>query len=229
MITVELKLDEGIPQYDCSSCRNCQSVFGKSLCSIKNRGCCWYFPKFSLYEIHRMVKTEEGLKNLNNIISLPKTKVYNYYIHAEGYFDEAGYNEYIKNECEWDTKIKDKTIFFRACPFVNPGIGCTLPRKYRSYVCNFFICDDILKKAEKYQEFRNYINERNSYVKWIEWENASLEALFVEQKINLINNFEEIIDILKDIPLRECEFRKLEPVKVFNETGDKEKLKCFVI
>lgn len=214
MIKIDLEIDQGIPQYGCSSCWNCQSVFGKSLCSINNRGCCWYFPKFSLYEIHKMVKTEEGLETLKNIINLPKTKIHNYYIHAEGYFDELGYNEYIKNEYEYDTKIKDKTIFFRACPFVEAGKGCTLPKRYRSYVCNFFICDDILKKAEKHEEFNKYINERNSYARWIEWENVSLESLFMEQRLNLVNNFDEIINILKDMPLRECEFRNLEPIEI---------------
>lgn len=216
MIKIDLEIDQGIPQYGCSSCWNCQSVFGKSLCSIENRGCCWYFPKFSLYEIHKMVKTEEGLETLKNIINLPKTKIHNYYIHAEGYFDEAAYKEYIKNEYECDIGVKDKTIFFRMCPFVEAGIGCTLPKRYRSYVCNFFICEDILKKAEKYEEFKDYINERNSYARWIEWENVSLESLFIEQKLNLVNNFDEIINMLKDISLRECEFRNLELIEILD-------------
>lgn len=29
MIKIDLKVDEGIPQYGCSSCGNCQSVFAK--------------------------------------------------------------------------------------------------------------------------------------------------------------------------------------------------------
>ena len=225
MIKIDLKLDQGIPQYGCSSCGNCQSVFGKSLCSIKNRGCCWYFPKFTLYEIHKMAKSEDGLGTLKNIISLPKTKVHNYYIHAEGYFDEAGYKEYIENGHQYDTEVKDKTIFFRTCPFVKPEMGCTLPKRYRSYVCNFFICDEIVKKLENHEEFKNYVNERNSYSRWIEWENVSLESLFMEQKLNLINNFEEIIDMLKDMPLRECEFRNLDPIEVSEDSSNDLSLK----
>lgn len=216
MIKINLEIDQGIPQYGCSSCWNCQSDFGKSLCSVKNRGCCWYFPKFSMYEIHKMVKTEEGLETLKKIINLPKTKIHNYYIHAEGYFDESGYNDYINNQYEYDTKVNDKTIFFRECPFVEVGEGCTLPKRYRSYVCNFFICEDILIKAEKYEEFKNYIYERNSYSRWIEWENTSLEALFMEQKLNLVNNFDKIISILKDMPLREYEFSNLEPIEILD-------------
>ena len=225
MIELDLKLDQGIPQFGCSSCRNCQSIFGKSLCSIKNRGCCFYFPKFTLYEIHKMVRGKEGLKTLNKIIKLPRTKIYNYYIHAKGYFDEAGYKKYITTEEAYEFNIKDKSIFFRACPFVKQGIGCTLPRRYRSYVCNFFICDEIVKKAEKYDEFKNYIRERNSYVRWIEWENLSLQELLDEKKINLADNFEEVINALKSIPLEECEFPNLNSIMVADEFSDNIEIK----
>ena len=119
MVKVQLKFDQGNPQYDCSSCCNCQSIFGKSLCSIKNRGCCWYFPKFTLHEIHKMAIDKEGLSILNLIMNLPKVEVHNYYIHAIGYFDELGYKEYIIQSEEKDyANVRDKSIFFRACPFV---------------------------------------------------------------------------------------------------------------
>lgn len=222
MIKIDLKLDQGIPQYGCSSCSNCQSIFGKSLCSVKNRGCCWYFPKFTLYEIHKMVKGKNGLETLKDILSLPKVKIYYYYIHAKGYFDEVGYKKYIKTGYLYDTDIKDESIFFRACPFVRQGEGCTIPSRYRSYVCNFFICDEIVKKAEKYDEFNNYVKERNNYVRWIEWENVSLENFLMEKKLNLVNNFDEIIDILKNIPLRECEFRRLKPLMIKENANDDE-------
>jgi hypothetical protein len=217
MIKIDLKFDQHIPQYDCSSCSDCQSIFGKSLCSIKNRGCCWYFPKFTLHEIHKMVKGKDGLKTLDNIMSVPNIKIYNYYIHAKGYFDEVGYKKYIKTDHLYDTVIEDESIFFRTCPFVTPGIGCKLPKRYRSFVCNFFICDEILKKAEKYIEFKNYIKERNSFVRWIEWENLSLEAFFYEKNLNLVNNFEEIINILKNTPLMECEFKSLESIEILQD------------
>lgn len=225
MIKLDLKLDQGIPQYSCSSCRNCKSVFGNSLCSIKNRGCCWYFPKFTLHEIHKMTKGKEGLKTLDKITKLPKTEIYNYYIHAKGYFDEAGYKKYITTEQAYKFNVKDKSIFFRACPFVKQEIGCTLPKRYRSYVCNFFICSEIVKKIEKYDEFKNYIKERNSYVRWIEWENLSLQELISEKKLNLANNFWDVITILKSIPLEKCEFPNLNSIVVEDEFNDNIKLK----
>ncbi|GKX68516.1 hypothetical protein [Inconstantimicrobium mannanitabidum] len=217
MIEINLKIDQGIPQYGCSSCSNCHSIFGNSLCSIKNRGCCWYFPKFTLYEIHKMAKEKNGLETLSRIMNLPKVEVHNYFIHAKGYFDEVGYKNYINSGQAYNTDVKDKTIFFRACPFVEQGVGCTLPKRYRSYVCNFFICDEVVKKVESYSQYKQYVNERNNYVRWIEWENLSLETFLTEKKLNLVNNFDEVITILKDMPIRECEFCSLRPIVVSDE------------
>lgn len=217
MIEINLKIDQGIPQYGCSSCSNCHSIFGNSLCSIKNRGCCWYFPKFTLYEIHKMVKEKDGLETLSRLMNIPKVEVHNYFIHAKGYFDEVGYKNYINSEQAYNTDVKDKTIFFRACPFVEQGVGCTLPKRYRSYVCNFFICEEVVKKVESYSQYKQYVNERNNYVRWIEWENLSIETFLTEKKLNLINDFDEVITILKDMPIRECEFRSLHPIVVSDE------------
>jgi hypothetical protein len=217
MVNLKVKLDQGVPQYCCNSCSNCQSIHGKSLCSIKNRGCCWYFPKFTLHEIHRMVKDDEGLKALGVILKLPEVKVYNYFIHSKGYFDERGYKKYLESEQAYDTDLPDKSIFFRACPFVESGIGCTLPEKYRSYICNFYICDEIAGELKGAEEFKRYIKERDSYVKWLEWENNSLEILLKEKKINLVSNFYEVINLLKDLPLENYEFPSLPPIERGND------------
>lgn len=217
MVNLNLKFDQGVPQYVSNSCSNCTSICGNSLCSIKNRGCCWYFPKFTLHEIHKMVKSKEGLEVLHSILRLPKVKICNYYIHAVGYFDEAGYKRFLEKEDFEEFDVKDKSIFFRACPFVEEGKGCTLPKRYRSYVCNFFICDEIKKTVEKHAMFNNYIKERNSYVKWIDWENNSLESLLKEHNINLVNNLNGVINLLKDIPLENYEFINLLPIDEENK------------
>ena len=214
MIELNLKIDQGTPQYSCNSCYNCQSSWGKSLCKIKNRGCCWYFPKFTLYDIHKMTKDEEGLQVLNKILSLPEVEIHKYYIHAKGYFDKEGYEKYIKSKNEYDSSVHDKTIYFRACPFVKEGVGCELPKKFRSNVCNFFICNEVIKVVEKNKEFNNYIKERDSFDRWINWENNSLEQILHENKLNLIDNFEGVINLLKNLPLDKYEYGQLNPIVV---------------
>ena len=38
MDKIFLKDADGMPQFGCTSCYKCSSIFGKSLCKIKNRG-----------------------------------------------------------------------------------------------------------------------------------------------------------------------------------------------
>jgi hypothetical protein len=162
-----------------------------------------------------MVKSQEGLDMLHNMLKLPEMKVYNYYLQAKGYFDEIRYNNYLLSGHAYEENVEDKTIFFRACPFVKPGKGCTLPVKYRSSVCNFFICHEVTKEVEKNGVFKNYIKERDSYVRWVEWENQSLERLLRDKGITLSDNFDEVVRTLKDTPLQGYEFPYLPPI----ETG----------
>lgn len=215
MANLKLINDCGTPQYSCSSCYSCSSICGISLTSTKNRGCCWYFPKFTLSEIHKMTKSEEGLKILHKVLSLPEVKIYNYYIHAKGYFDEEGYNKFIASEEVQEEKYNkhDKTIFFRNCPFVKAGEGCMIPARYRSYVCNFFICDEVKEELIKNEEYYKYEREMESYSRWIAWENNSLEFMLQEKGINLIDNFDEVIEVLKELPLDEYEFAELKEIK----------------
>lgn len=217
MTKLHLKLEQGVPQYVCSSCCNCNSILGKSYCSIKNRGCCWYFPKFILHDLHKMVKSEEGLSILNKVLSLPNVKINNYYIQAKGYFDEPGYKIYLKNEYNENEDVRDKSIFFRACPFVLPGAGCTLPVKYRTYICNLFICEDVIKDLEENEILRVYMRERDRYVKWIEWENQSLEILLREKGLNLKDHFDEVVALLSETELDRYEFPDLTPIGPVDE------------
>lgn len=255
MEKIYLSNSDGIPQFGCTKCHNCNSIFGKSLCKIKNRGCCWYYPKFTLFEIHKMVKTEEGLNTLNNIIKMPNTDVYNYYIHSKGFIDETSYEKYVnsfgtsrlpfatdeeveeirqeiifENEAyelyeEYNENnlvdkkhlrkprvIKDVSMFFRACPFVIENKGCTLDSKYRSYICNFFICDEIIDNLNDNSTFNKYIKERDNYIRWIEWENSSLQSLLKQNNINLINNFNAVIDLLQKLDISDYEFPSLDDI-----------------
>lgn len=164
-----------------------------------------------------MVKGKDGLNILKSILSVLKVDIYNYYIYVKGYFDKVGYKKYIKIEYVYDIDVKDKFMFFRVCLFVKLGVGCMLFKRYRSYVCNFFICDEIIKKIEKYDEFKNYINECNNYVRWIEWENYLFEIFLIEKKLNLKNGFDEIVNIFRDMLLREYKFKNLDLIVILDE------------
>lgn len=216
MAKVELKINKGIPQYMCDLCSHCDSLLGQSLCSDKHRGCCWYSPKFTLYEIHKMVKSEEGLQLLNRIRNMDNIEIYNYYIVVKSNFDKESYENFIKYHSDIleSKNVEDKTMFFKSCRFVEEGVGCTISAEYRNHVCNLFICDEIIEELKKNEAFRAYLDERNNYVRWITWENDSLQSMLAHQNLNLINNFNEIVDIFKEIPLDNYEFTKLDTVNI---------------
>lgn len=207
------QIDEGTPRYACSDCSRCFSIIGKSLCKVKNRGCCWYFPKFYLYDIQKMSKSMEGLIVLDKIQNNPGTKIYNYFIHGKGYFDREGYDEYLKSDNHIETNdIEDHTIFFRACPFVKPGRGCSLPPRYRTFICNFFICKEITETIKEHGIFKTYEKERLCYSRWLDWENEGLKYILAEKNITLAENFDEVVKTLQGLPIDEYEFPYLEPI-----------------
>lgn len=214
MDKVYLSMNEGVPQFVCTSCSNCHSLMGISMCSIQNRGCCSYFPKFELHDIHELSKTGEGMEILDQIRSLPGMIIYKYYIHAKGYFYEKGYNRFVNSQQASLYDIEDKTIFFRACPFVKPGKGCTLPVKFRHYICNIFICKEAIERAEKPELFNEYKRACDCYVRWLKRENDSLEMLLREENITMEEDFDEVIKYLRDLPIEHYEFPDLPEISI---------------
>ena len=206
MSQIQLIIDDGVPQVKVDDCMKCSSKFGISKCKIKHRGCCHYFPKFYLADIHRMVKSTDGLEALNRILSLKNVQINEYFIHAIGYFDKEGYNKYINSYESCLDDEEDKTIYFRACPFVEDGKGCTLKAEFRTDVCNFFICKEVTENFKSDELYSKYLKERESYIDWLEYENISLQKYFEDKKLDLVNNINEIINELKEIPLETYEF-----------------------
>lgn len=158
-----------------------------------------------------MSKSIEGLNILYRIKNNSDKVIYHYYIHAKGYFDKIGYRDYIaKNKNNLD-KNKDYTTYFRACPFVKDSYGCTIPPKFRTYICNFFICDYVLNNC--INEFMPYKKEVDNYTRWRLWENDSLELMLKnDYNKDLINNFDDTIKILQQIPFDNYEFPELKPI-----------------
>lgn len=205
--------DMGVPQIKCTECGKCDSVIGKSLCGITDRGCCHYFPEFTLVDIQRMALLEGGQEALELILSNPGTTINNFNIYSKGYFDKAAYDRYIASGNLLDAGgIRDHTIFFRCCPFVDPGVGCKLPPRFRTTVCNFFICAEILERPDLQELFTDYIEERSRYSRWVYRESSELAHILTENGLNLSTGFDASLMLLSRIGLSCYEFPTLEPV-----------------
>lgn len=209
-----IEYDYGVPQLACTDCGSCDSIMGKSLCSKMNRGCCHYFPEFTLAEIHRMLHLPDGKKALEIILNNTGTVINNFNIHARGHFDHEAYEKYTTSGKMLETgEIKDHTIFFRTCPFVKEGSGCIFPVRFRTTVCNFFICSEIAGNPQYSETFKTYIEERSRYSRWIHRESLELQHILAEYGLNLLLDFEGSLNLLSELPLSGYEFPKLEPVE----------------
>ncbi len=214
MGNISVQYDCSVPRIACTDCGKCSSVMGKSLCEVNDRGCCHYFPEFTLADIHRMTHIPGGLKALKIILGNPGTKINSYNIYARGYFDEQGYKKYIESNHLLEAEsLRDHTIFFRTCPFVEPGSGCVLSPRFRTTVCNFFICREILEKPDLQYEFKSYIEERSRYSRWVYRESAELQHLLAEKGVSLTSDFDNSLKLLADLPLSLYEFPELPPVE----------------
>jgi len=118
-----------------------------------------------------------------------------------------------------DGYIQDNTVFFRTCPFVRPGLGCTLPARYRTYVCNFFVCREVLENPAFQKQIAPYLQERANYVRFLEWENNQLLQAIGQKGLTIKNHIREVIELLAGLPINQYEFPKLEPVEMADGHG----------
>lgn len=208
---LSVEIYDNIPRFNCDECYKCNSKIGVSLCKYKHRGCCFYYPKFNLVDLQRMVKDPEGKPVINKILNNKRAKIFNYYIQEVGYFDKEGYNNYLKSSnFKFDkSEPLDKTLYFKSCPFVVDGKGCSIPSKFRTPVCNFFLCTEIKNTANYNNLIHSYELAAREYYHYYEWENENLIELFEEKGLTLKNNLKESLEFLKSLKIYYCEFPKL--------------------
>ncbi len=210
-----MDFDQGVPQLAYTGCAWCSSAMGISLSHIKNRGCCSYFPKFYPVELQRMSHSPEGLSVLDSILNHPSVEFLDDHIVVKGSYDAILHDKMLKEgQIPEDEMIQDKSVFFRTCPFVRSGLGCSLPSRYRPYVCNFFVCREVLGNPAYQQQLAPYLRERANYVRFLQWENNQLLQVIQEKGLTLRNNIKEVINLLAELPINQYEFPMLEPVEI---------------
>lgn len=215
MAFVYVDFDEGVPRIAFTGCSRCTSLIGLSLCRIKNRGCCYYSPKFFPVEIQRMCHSEEGMKLLESIIRMPNTVIYDDHILVKSSYDFLLHQKMLKEGLvPLDGNVSDTSVFFRTCPFVRSGVGCTLPPRYRSYVCNFFLCSEIVDNPDYQDILKPFIRERENYVRFLEWENNQLLMAMHQEGITMTGNFDTAVEFLKNTEIEQYDFPALEPAVI---------------
>lgn len=214
--------DMGVPQIGCTECGGCGSIMGVSLCSITARGCCHYFPEFTLVDIQRMAVLEGGKEALQTILSCEGTIVNDFNIYCKGPFEREAYEKYINSGNLLETgSIHDHTIFFRTCPFVIPGKGCRFPPRFRTTVCNFFVCSEIFESINDQDALQEYLKERSRYSRWVYRESGILQHLLEENGLSLRSDIDAVLSFLAEIEQSCYDFPLLDPITYESASDEK--------
>ena len=195
---------------------NAVNVQAKSLkvyVNLKTEGVVFIILNLIQQIYKECLKHSTGRSVLKRIIE-KNTKIFNYYIQVIGYFDENGYNNF-KNLNDNTSKKDayepdDNSIYFKACPFVIDGTGCSIPHQYRTPICNFFLCKEVKNKIKSKKLLNDYEEASRAYYRYYEWENQNLIELLEEKGPTLKDNFNEVIDFLSKIESYEYEFPSLQ-------------------
>ena len=75
---LKTEFKNNIPRYYCSNCSKCTSHISINFTNLKHRGCCYYFPKFNLVDIQKMVQLPGGKNVLDKIIKEAKNQGYEF-------------------------------------------------------------------------------------------------------------------------------------------------------
>jgi hypothetical protein len=181
----------------------------------KKQGMLLLLPEVLPVEIQRMCHSEEGTALLYSIVSMPNTVIYDDHILVKGSYDIILHDKMMREGLvPVDGNVTDTSVFFKTCPFVRSGSGCTLPPRYRSYVCNFFLCREILENPEYKDKLEPYVRERNNYVRFLEWENNQLFTAMNEEGLSFRKNLDGAIEFLKNLEINQYDFPLLEPVVI---------------
>lgn len=206
---IAYKVINNTPIFKCSFCNSCSSMESKNMLGIK-RGCCFYFPKYSLIDIKNILKFNRYF--LFKLITKKNVITHDYFIEVKGTFDKATYNNFLKNSTE-EELLKygnfDKTLFFKKCFFVTPK-GCSIDFRLRPHQCNLYLCRKITTNPNYL--YKKYSRERKDYFAYCNYVNTLLIQYLQENLLTLKTNFKQSVNFLEKIKINDFLFSKLEPL-----------------
>ncbi|BDR70514.1 hypothetical protein K144313037_19260 [Clostridium tetani] len=215
MHKLEYEFVNNTPIFKCNYCGHCsKEIEATSFTSVKNRGCCWYFPKYTLLNIKNILNV--GKENF--IISLLNNKnsnISSYFIEVKGSFEEKEYDKFMR-ENEYTEGSFDYKLFFRKCSFVTDK-GCSLDFSLRPHPCNLYLCRNIINNCDK--DYSSFSRERKDYFSYCNYYNEYLKYALMDKNLDLISAPLATLEFLKTISIPNFEPSEIKSI-VFNPYGD---------
>ncbi|WDC84462.1 hypothetical protein PL321_01260 [Caloramator sp. mosi_1] len=203
--------EDNIPLFRCSLCGRCDGFIESKSYINKNRGCCWYYPKYTLMDIKNIISLgrEDFIRELSTKENVYKS---NYFLEVRGYFDEEGYKKSnLKQDIDFDTKL-----FFRLCPFWQEN-GCKIEFKLRPHPCNLYLCREVIELCKDgYSEFSK---ERRDYFSYMNYFNEVIKHELMEKRMDLTSDFEGTLDFIKNYQVPNFEPRLLRELHFINQAS----------
>lgn len=214
MYTLEYEFINNTPIFKCNYCGHCsKEMEATSLTSVKNRGCCWYFPKYTLFNIKNILnmgKEDFIISILNN----KNSHISSYSIEIKGSFDGEKYEKFIK-ENEHIEHCFDYKLFFRNCSFVTDK-GCSLDFSLRPHPCNLYLCRNVISSCGEY--YSPFSRERKDYFSYCNYYNDYLKYSLIDKNLDLISSPLATLEFLKNISIPTFQPNKIDSI-VFNPYG----------
>lgn len=95
MFNLHYEFNKNIPVIRCTMCGKCHDAIEAVSYVDKNRGCCWYFPKYNLFEIKNLIDNK-NIDFFYNILKMKNCSISQFHVEIKGLFKVKEYARYEK-------------------------------------------------------------------------------------------------------------------------------------
>lgn len=212
MFTLSYEFHDNIPVFKSNFCGKCSGVLeSTSLVNRTMRGCCWYFPKYTLVDIKNII-SHGRIDFIHSLLKLEYSHISQYFIEVTGRFDSESFFNYsrtVENMPDFDNKL-----FFRLCPFCGTH-GCNIDFSLRPHPCNLYLCRTMIEKCN--DSYLPFSKERRDYYSYCNYFDESIKQELKYNRVDLISNTEASLSVIENFEMPDFEPRKLDKLIFFSE------------
>jgi len=200
---------DSIPVFKCTLCGSCSGIETENHLGL-NRGCCFYFPKYTLITLRKIASHDRAF--LDWLHRHPDAVIDDYELVIRGDFDSIAHDDFLRqltDEVRERYRHFETSLLFRKCRFVSEK-GCAIAFNLRPHPCNLYLCRGVIDRCG--DAVRDFARERKDYFAYCHYMNGLLEEALRSQDLTLKSDFQKTIDMLLATPVDSFSFSELGPI-----------------